>query len=318
MGRDGANLCKRMPLVVGRQGGDSLADYVRTNLHLLEEQLLRHGAVLFRGYGITTISAFDAVIGALGSSTRLDYVYRSTPRKALGDRIFTASEYPPSEEIPLHNENAYQRQWPSKLAFCCLQPAAQGGETTIADMLQVTALIDREVLNAFAARGVEYIRHYRPYIDLSWQSVFNVTDRSELEHYCAENDIACEWMNQETLRTSQKCHGVATHPQTSSRIFFNQAHLFHVSSLPESAATSLIETFGLSQLPRHARFGDAAEIPGDFLTNIRDAFAASSVDIKWESGDVLFLDNMLCAHGRRSYKGKRELLACLLGPTVSA
>ena len=100
------------------------------------EKLLEHGALLLRGFGINDVARFESVVAGL-SRCPLDYMYRSTPRTSVGKNVFTATEFPPPLEIPLHNENAYQRDWPLKLAFCCIEAAATGGQTSIADMRTV-------------------------------------------------------------------------------------------------------------------------------------------------------------------------------------
>jgi hypothetical protein len=43
--------------------------------------------------------------------------------------------------------------------------------------------------------------------------------------------IEFEWEEGDRLKTRQVCQAVATHPKTGEQVWFNQAHLFHVSSL---------------------------------------------------------------------------------------
>lgn len=293
-----------------------MAELVRTHAAALEERLLDHGAILFRGFSVKGVDDFDRFVEAM-TQHRASYTYRSTPRTSVGKGIFTATEYPADQEIPLHNEMAYQRSWPLKVAFCCLHPAESGGETPIADMRRVSANIGQELLDRFEARGVQYIRHYRPHIDLPWQVVFQTDDRTALADFCRANSIVHEWLDAETLRTIQACQGVARHPLTGDRIFFNQAHLFHVSSLGEEQARSVIDVFGAARLPRHARFGDAQEIDPLDLDTVRSAFRREATAFRWQAGDILLADNMQVAHGRRPYTGKRQVLAALLDPSTA-
>jgi hypothetical protein len=241
-------------------------------------------------------------------------VYGSTPRQSVGDRIFTASEFPPSHEIPLHNENAYQRVWPLKVAFCCLQAAASGGETPIADMRGVQANIGEPLIDLFERRGVTYIRHYRPSVDVPWQQVFRTEDREELAGFCLSQGIGHEWLGQDLLRTTQVCQGAAYHPLSRERVFFNQAHLFHASSLGPEMLSAMCQLFGPERLPRRALFGDGTEIPLDHVQRIRAAFRDAAFAFTWQNADVLLLDNMRFAHGRRSFTGTRRLIAALTDP----
>lgn len=302
---------RRSPLVVEPVApGEELPAWITAQGTLISEQLAEYGAVLFRGFRVERIEDFERFVAAV-TPDRMDYVYGSTPRTSIGDRIFTATEYPPAQEIPLHNENAYQREWPMALALCCQVVAQSGGETPIADMKAVTAAIGNELMDKFERNGVRYVRHYRPFVDVPWQKVFKTEDRSALASFCAQQGIEHEWLDQETLRTAQVCQGTARHPQTGQRVFFNQAHLFHVSSLG-AAARSMIEVFGADRLPRQTYFGNGEEIPAEVLAAVRSAFVQSQLTFPWHAGDVMLLDNMQFAHGRRPYKGARKVVVALM------
>lgn len=302
---------ERLPLVLEPTlSSASLVDLLDEHKETLKSKLLEHGGLLFRGFGQQSVEQFDRCIDAL-SRNRVEYTYRSTPRSALGKGIYTATEYPPEREIPLHNENAYQRSWPLNLAFACVTPAATGGETPIADMRRVTAAIGANLLDAFESRRVRYIRHYHPSFDLSWQDVFQTDDRAVVAEYCGANGISHEWLGA-TLRTVQVCQGTAEHPVTGERVFFNQAHLFHVSGLGAEMSKLMMEVFGADELPRRATYGDGQEISLADLDRIQSAFRSSAVTFSWNAGDVLLLDNMQVAHGRRPFTGERSILATLL------
>ncbi|GLF92747.1 TauD/TfdA family dioxygenase [Streptomyces yaizuensis] len=302
------------PLVVTPDGSRDLPAVAAARRAEIEERLTAHGAVLFRGFDVASAEEF-ARFGEAVSPQQLDYVYRSTPRSAVTDGVFTTTEYPAEQEIPLHCENAYQRTWPLKLAFCCLVPATTGGETPLADLRTVTAALDPALLERFATRGVRYTRHYRPYIDIPWQVVFQTETREGVAAYCAEHDIDHTWLDDTTLRTAQTSQGVATHPRTGERVLFNQAHLFHVSNLPPETARGLLSLYGEERLPRNASYGDGTPLAPEDLAAVRRAFADAAVAFPWETGDVLLVDNMRMAHGRRPFTGPRRVVASLMAPS---
>jgi alpha-ketoglutarate-dependent taurine dioxygenase len=304
-------------MIRAKRDGLALPDFVCGQAREFPSLLLEHGAILFRGFDVRSTEDYQAFIEALGVSP-MDYTYRSTPRTDLGRAVFTATEYPARHEIPLHCENAYQRIWPLWLSLCCLTPASRGGQTPIANMRDVTAAIEPRILERFAARKVRYIRHYRPHVDLPWQDVFGTSAREELTRFCQKNDMHHQWLDGDTLRTEQVCQGVAEHPETGSTVFFNQAHLFHVSSLTPVAAADMVRCFGHDRVPRNALYGDGAEIAPEDLEQVRGAFKSTAVELAWRPGDVLVLDNMQYAHGRRPYSGERRVLASLLKPHVSS
>jgi alpha-ketoglutarate-dependent taurine dioxygenase len=303
---------QRILLLVQAPASDrDIGNFVQAYSQQIQSALLQHGAVLLRGFEVHNAEDFARCIDATGLE-RIDYVYRSTPRTAVGDKIFTATEYPPQQDIVLHNENAYQRDWPLKLAFCCVVAAPSGGATPVGDMRKITDGIGPRLVEQFAERGVRYVRHYRHHVDLSWQVVFQAETPESVADYCRAAGIEHEWLDAETLRTSQIAHGVAEHPLTGEQVYFNQAHLFHVTSLGTKGAESLIKLFGADRLPRHATYGNGEEIAAEDLEHVRAVFRRNEVTFSWQQGDVLFLDNMQVAHGRRPYRGPRKILASLL------
>jgi alpha-ketoglutarate-dependent taurine dioxygenase len=306
-----------LPVMVHRDGAATLAAWTQEHGEWIGAALLEHGAVLFRGFGVDSEQAFRHASAAL-CGPLLDYVYRSTPRTTVGDRVYTATEYPAEVSIPMHNENAFQRTWPMKLAFCCVRPAATGGETPLARTAAVTRRIDPAILRAFAARGVMYVRNYGHGVDLPWETTFQTSSPAEVEAYCAREGIACEWLPEGRLRTRQVCQGVARHPTTGEELWFNQAHLFHVSSLGPEQRDTLLELFDEADLPRHACFGDGQPIDEATLEHVRRAYEAETSMFPWQAGDVLLVDNMLVAHGRTAFTGARRVLVAMGDPIPAA
>jgi alpha-ketoglutarate-dependent taurine dioxygenase len=286
-----------------------LPAYLESRREDIDLMLRDVGALLFRGFPVRTAEDFQVVVRS-SSQTVLSYTYRSSPRTEQITGIYTSTEYPPTEEIPLHNENSYAHTWPLRIWFFCQQPATAGGATIIADSRDVASRLDPALVRRFTDLGVMYLRNYRPGMDLSWQEVFQTKDKADVERFCDEAGITCEWRGKE-LRTRQVCQGVAKHPQTGSAIWFNQAHLFHPTALEEEVRETLLELFGQEGLPRYACYGDGSPIADKDLAAIRDAYQAGMVDVAWEQGDVLLLDNMLVAHGRRPYSPPRRVLVAM-------
>jgi len=303
---------RTLPLIVqAPRSGLSLVDWGRARRDDLRRELDASGAILFRGFGLDGPTGFRDLVEAVSIAGALDYTYRSTPRTAVGDKVYTATEYPPSQTIPLHNECAYQRVWPMCLFFLCVTAAQQGGETPIADTVRVTARIDAGVRERFRQRGVLYVRNYHKNLDVPWQTVFQTEDRDEVSRFCAENGLEAEWRWNGSLRTRQICQGFATHPRTGQEIWMNQAHLFHVSSLPERAQKSLLTLFAPEDLPRNTFYGDGSPFEPDVLQHIRESFEAEEVAFPWQPGGVLMIDNMQVSHGRRPFSGERRILVAM-------
>ena len=109
------------------------------------------------------------------------------------------------------------------------------------------------------------------------------------------------------LRTRQVCQAVAVHPRTNETVWFNQAHLFHVSSLEPEIRDSLLNSSGGAP-PRNAFYGDGSLIDEADLEEIRAAYQKETIVFHWQKRDILLLDNMLMAHGRKPYRGARKIV----------
>ena len=293
--------------------GLNLNAWARNNKDFLDSNLLKHGALLFRHFGAQPVEDFDQFIQTT-SGQLLDYTYRSTPRTRVSGKIYTSTEYPPEMSIPMHNENSYSRNWAMKLFFLSVIPAEQGGETPFADSRRMYEKIDPEIREKFIRKNVMYVRNYGDDIDLSWQNVFQTTSRAEVEHYCRKAGISFEWLGNDRLRTRQICQSVARHPKTGEMVWFNQANLFHISSLPPEVQQSLLSNFGEEFLPRNAYFGDGERIEDAVIEHINQVYEREWVAFFWREGDIVMLDNMLAAHGRKPFRGQRKIVVGMSEP----
>jgi alpha-ketoglutarate-dependent taurine dioxygenase len=118
-----------------------------------------------------------------------------------------------------------------------------------------------------------------------------------------------EWGADDRLTTRHLCQGIAVHPHTGDPLWFNQAHLFHPSSLDDTSRELLLQHFGEHGLPRNAYYGDGAPIEPEALEEIRQAYEQEKIMFPWQVGDLLLLDNMRAAHGRQPFEGTRQVLA---------
>jgi alpha-ketoglutarate-dependent taurine dioxygenase len=294
--------------------GVDLIAWAKNHLDVIHVNLLQHGAILFRGFELRGPEALAEFIRATADGDLLSYTNRSTPRTEIGGNVYTATEYPANQVIPLHNENSYQSSWPLKIYFFCVIAPGQGGATPIADSRKVFERIPPRIREEFANRRVMYVRNYGDSLDLSWQQVFQTTDRSQVEEFCRREGLEFEWKNGDRLRTRQICRGVASHPDTGELVWFNQAHLFHVSSLEPEVREYLLTEVTEAELPRHACYGDGTPIDDSSLAEIRAAYDKETVTFAWQEGDILLVDNMLTAHGRESFVGPRKILVGMAEP----
>jgi len=302
------------PLLIQPATDDvDLNRWVKDNRETVEGHLLKEGAILFRGFKIDTPTKFEQFVTSM-SAGLLEYFDQHTPRTRVSGQIFTSTEYPAGHTVPFHSENSKNHVWPMKLWFCCVQPALEGGETPLADNRRVLALIDPKIKERFIEKKVMYVRNFGDGFGLPWQKAFQTSDRSVVEQHCREARMECQWKDQNRLHLRHVCQAISHHPQTKEMVWFNQAHLFHVSSVGPAASEALLEVFKEEDLPSNAYYGDGTRIETSILDEIREAFRQSSVSFPWQTGDVVMIENMLIAHGRKPFSGPRKVIVAMADP----
>ena len=293
---------------------DVLLNYIEDNNAMLKELLLKHGAVLFRGFNVNGNEDFQNVKEKFSGASNFSYMDGNSPRTKLASNIYTSTEYPKEYAITLHNEMSYSNRWPQFLFFTCQIPSEEGGETPLADCRLILKKLNPDIVNKFREYGVKYTRYLAGSKGMgkSWMSTFDTTDKTVIENYCKENNVEYFWENN-NLCLSHKGPGIIKHPVTHEEVWFNQANQFHPSSLPGEVYEYLKSQYSKSKYkyPQYAFYGNGDEIPEEYLKEVTEVHFETALKFKWEKGDLVVLDNLLMAHGRMPFKGERKVLVSM-------
>jgi alpha-ketoglutarate-dependent taurine dioxygenase len=310
---------EQFPLVLrsGQAGAVNLADWARTSRPLIEERLARHGALLFRDFGVDTVCGFEQFLGAVAPGL-IEYGERSSPRTRIGNGVYTSTDHPPDQSILLHNEQSYTLDWPMKIIFYCELPALRLGGTPVADSRKILARLSPAAVERFREKQVMYVRNYGDGLGLPWQEVFQTGSRAEVEDRCRRTSIEYEWKEGDRLRTRQVRPALRNHPRTGEAVWFNHALFFHFSSLDERARRSILSVVDESDVPFNTFYGDGSPIEAEVLEELREAYRRETVCSPWHQGDILLLDNMLSAHGREPFIGQRKIVVAMAEPYAQA
>jgi alpha-ketoglutarate-dependent taurine dioxygenase len=304
---DYLNHGQQLPLVIQpRTDNIDLTEWARNNRTYIETELTGHGAILFRGFNLRSVPEFERFIGSV-SGEILEYNERSSPRSQLSGHIYTSTDYPPDKHIFLHNEQSYNLVFPMKIFFYCAQSPQSGGSTPIADTRKIFRRVTDEIRERLIRRKYMYVRNFGDGFGLSWQVAFQTTRRSEVEQYCHNNKIECEWKSGNRLRTRQVREVATKHPKTGEWVWFNHLTFFHVSTLDRKVQEEVMRAFAEDDLPNNTYYGDGCRIEEEVMEQLREAYESEKVRFDWETGDILMLDNMLSSHGRESYTGARSV-----------
>ena len=296
------------PLVIKPTvGGIDLITWTSQNRKFIETELLKYGAILFRNFEVKTATEFEQIIAAICDEA-LEYRYRASPRTQVSGNIYTSTDYPADQSIFPHNEHSYSPTFPLRIFFFCLTPPQQGGETPIGRNRNILQKIDREIQEKFQQKQIMYMRNFGDGFGLPWQTVFQTTEKEQVEEYCQQKNIKWEWKSGDRLRTRQVASAFVRHPQSQEKVWFNHATFFHISTLNSQVQKGLLSGFKEEDLPTNTYYGDGSAIKPLVLEHLRQAYQQEMVTFSWQKGDVLLLDNMLAVHGRNPYSGDRKIL----------
>ncbi|WP_103866070.1 TauD/TfdA family dioxygenase [Aquimarina sp. I32.4] len=291
-----------------------LPDFLKENYTDIKNKLLMHGAVLFKSFKVDDVDKLEECVSAFPGKP-LDYVDGNSPRTKLKGKVYTSTEHPSDTFISLHNELSYSHIWPRHLFFCCQTPALIGGHTVIADSRKILNDLSYTIKTIFQEKGIQYIRnlHGGTGVGPSWQDTFETQNKQDIEAYCQTQNTLFEWTGDDNLKLIQQRSAIIKHPESNENVWFNQADQFHPSTNSPEVYEALMEIYedDYHSMPQYVCFGDGSNIPIEMLEEIRKVTKENTVSFPWHQGDLMIVDNVLAAHGRTPFEGKRKILVSM-------
>lgn len=308
-----------LPLVIRPAvEGLSLVSWAADNQKAIRDLVVKHGGVLFRGFAEKTIEDFERFTESV-SLPLLEYKERSSPRSQVQGKVYTSTDYPPDQEIFLHNENSYQNAWPTKIFFFCAIEPENGGETPIADCRKIYQQIDPAIREKFIEKKWMAVRNFGDGFGLPWSTVFQTTDKAAVEAHCAKSGVTVEWKDGGRLRTRAVRPAAIKHPDSGEMTWFNHATFFNVSTLSPVVREAIeCEFDDPEEMPTNSFYGDGSPIEPEVLDHLRDLYRKETVMFSWKQGDLLMLDNLFVVHGRAPFSGPRKIVVGMADPRTWA
>ncbi|MFL6120015.1 TauD/TfdA family dioxygenase [Actinophytocola sp.] len=295
-------------------GAASVRGWLAEHREPLRAELLRHGHLLIRGLEVRSPEEFATVRDVLIDRPAPHSREETTSRSAYGDGVFSATDLPPEQTIRLHHEDSYSVTFPGLLIFSCLVAAETGGATTIGDARSVRDLLPADLVAEFRSRGWLMVRNYTEHVGLSWQRTFDTDDPAMVERYCAPREIGWEWRPGGQLRTTALRAATIRHPRSGEEIWCNHVAVFNEWTHDADVREILVEAYGPDGLPHNTYYGDGGAIEPSVVAALNKAYDEATVPVRWQPGDLLLVDNVLCGHGREPYRGSREVLVAMGDP----
>jgi alpha-ketoglutarate-dependent taurine dioxygenase len=291
--------------------------WIQENRETLKAQATEHGTILFRGFPAHSAEDFDAFVSAFDLP---NFPYSKSLSNAVRvnwtERVFSANEAPAHVTIYLHHEMAQTPMFPAQLFFFCQTAAEEGGQTPIcrSDVLY-ERLLEKcpEFARNCEQKGLQYANVMPSENDpqsgmgRSWQSTLGVATREEAEARLAELGYSFKWLDDGCLQATTPVLPAVRELANGRKAFFNQ----------------LIAAFqgwkdDRNDPSKAIRFGDGSALDQAATKAAAELAEELTFDVPWQAGDVVFMDNCVAMHGRRTFRGTRKVLASLASPQTQS
>jgi alpha-ketoglutarate-dependent taurine dioxygenase len=307
------------------------ADWAARHRDALRAAVADFGCVLVHGLGLRDASETGAVFRRLAVSLMTEKE-AFAPRRPYPNGVYSATPWPPNQQMCMHHELSYALKFPGLMMFACLSAARSGaarsgadgggadggGATGVADASAVLSALPPELVRRFEREGWMLDRTYHDDFGASVEEAFGTGDRHVIERYCRANAIEFEWRSDGVLHTRQRRSAVVCHPLTGQRCWFNQIAFLNERTIDPEVREYLVDLYGEDGLPFTTRFGNGDPIGEDIVQLLNETYEANTSREPWQSGDLLLVDNIRTAHSREPYEGPREVLAALADPVYLA
>jgi alpha-ketoglutarate-dependent taurine dioxygenase len=292
------------------QDETSFLKWVQNNKAELHGLLIKHGAVLFRGFPVSSSDFFEKMLDQTDYKN-MPYVGGAAPRtQVTASRIVTANESPASETIPFHHEMAQVPTPPGYIFFYCNKASTTGGATSILHSGEICKKffdLNPTFAKKVEEQGVRYIRvmpevtDTRSAIGRSWKETFNVTTKEDAEARMKEAGMNWEWLDNGNLKTETAVlQAIRYDEETQQKVFFNSIVAVY-SGWDDSRNVG----------KKAVATADGEPMDDAVMNALIKEMSDNCVNFKWQEDDVLWINNHTVLHARQPFEGERKILASI-------
>jgi alpha-ketoglutarate-dependent taurine dioxygenase len=245
-----------------------------------------HGALLLRGFGADVAQFSDFARKFCSTAVIND----SPGRMPIDDANNIRTVDGGVQAFNLHAELAREPWKPDAAFFACLSPPMRGGATTICDGVALVDALPADVRAALSGRRLLHIMRTWPELLDFWLGT-PTPDDALLASPPPDCPYAFRRLDGQIVR------------------FFSRP-AFHTPMFTEKKAFGSFLLFARfnNGRPDFPVLDDGLPVPEEWLQALKAAGDALSVEIAWQRGDILMLDNSRFLHGRTAIVDAGERL----------
>jgi alpha-ketoglutarate-dependent taurine dioxygenase len=253
--------------------GDTLA---AIELSLVRAYYEKHGALLLRGYG----GNLDDFAALAAQMCPVAVHNESRNRALLGTSQNVQSVNLGVQPFPLHPELSREPWKPDSCFFYCIRPPSAEGSTTLCDGVAIVRALPPELKAAMQGRRLKYLAPAGPEVLKYW-----LGNASPDEALIASPPATCPYSFE---RVGQQLARAFSRP------------LLHKPMFTDALAFGNFLLFArfLRGMRNFPLLDTGEEVPEAWLQIVKSVSDRLTVQIDWQHGDLLILDNSRFLHGR--------------------
>lgn len=279
----------------------------------LKAMLDRERCLIFHGFD-ASVEEFEQISNELSDDF---FNYRGggftvgkLSRAVVNDNktLMTATGATQDFPMALHGEMYYLGSPPDLIWFYCQVPVQAGGQTTIGDGVQIFHDLPPEIQTLLQNRDIRYDRRIP---EGEWQVTFQTQTRAEAEAFCRSQKLELSWDKDGTALTQFRTSALRK-TASGDFSFINSMELVALgeAAMRASGGEKLASEIKINLV---VRWDDGTPIEPGILKQIGRATSRNEVEVSWQRGDIILVDNRSVMHGRRSSSGSDRKILVRMG-----
>lgn len=300
--------------IIDLNGKSQLLDKKKIN-DLLEE----HGFVWIKNSGIRSAEEFHFHQNDI-IDIPMDYLSGGAIRKKVIGHTLTPNVFPENLKIELHQELAYAKTYPRRIAFFCQSPAKTGGESILADIKKVEESLPEDLRNKIFTLKSCVTRFYfdeeivatDPMLKSlpRWQNAFLSKDKAKIERIVKEQGYEYSWFPPNILQT-KSCFDNYVYIKKIKYFFSSLVEISRATEV--STSEEILKKFKFLEKCGYF-WQDGTPVSNFEIREITQAYLDNEKSFPLKSSDIIVVDNIKFSHGRLPYTGDRKFFVLLGNP----
>jgi hypothetical protein len=267
---------------------DSCQNILSFPIEKVKEIFKLSGLLLFRGFGVNhkQMKAFSEQFSSrfMGDTGRAAVDFNDG---------FVRLVDPEMHDIGPHCEHAHTPYRVNAIWFCCGVPAVQGGETLFWDGVRVWEELSEELKQLFVSKKLCFFNHYSA---SQWKYFLDsgATVDDAMRSLDGLEGVKYRFDEEQSISIEYVCSAVVKTQYSHQDAFANSLLNLHTST------------------GENVKFADGSLIPDSVISEIKEVTGRLTEAVRWQSGDLVMVDNSRFMHGRRAFNDNRRQIFVIL------